>query len=374
MYLLGFVITAILLQPITGFSKPRCIVNLTRRLQKSSHGSRHIFASNYDPFTSDPTLSAAVNIELDVIRKLTSVIIKQELAENGIRTASMSDRRDLDYALAVCRVKKALKSKEDDYRRSKQAMMIADEVEKVKKLTDKEVINELHQRGIKLGRDPSREVLEGKLATARVEGIEFEENKKKTLKEDLNEIGQLISSGASKAASSSVGERVINFAKARTFTDAELTATEYLSQQQGELDGTIDSRDNKDGLNVDNNKPLTEDDFQSLEAEIATLKTFDNIVEWAHLKPRSILAYLLERRNERVPRYAPHSAVVRLLADSVMTARTLGTGTTVGEKDNENQSEDVNMQTQRVMPMGRNTHIFKSKCPSCYHWRNCSFQ
>ena len=286
-----------------------------------------VFAAKYDPFTSDPALSAAVKKELESITRLSAVIIKQELSESGIRTASMPDKKDLEYALAVCRVKKDLKLKEDAHRRSKQAMMIANEVEKIKVMTDAEVIDELHQRGIHLGRNSNREILEGKLATARVEGIQYEEQKNSNLREDLEEIGQMIASGATKAASSGVGEKVINFAKARTFTDAELAASDFLNQQQA---GGIESsgenqKENSDGRGERQKQAsLSEEELSKLEEEMAALENFDEITIWAQDKPRDWLTQLLESRGEHVPQYAPHSAVVRLLADSEMSRRSMG--------------------------------------------------
>ena len=286
-----------------------------------------VFAAKYDPFTSDPALSAAVKKELESITRLSAVIIKQELSESGIRTASMPDKKDLEYALAVCRVKKDLKLKEDAHRRSKQAMMIASEVEKIKVMTDAEVIDELHQRGIHLGRNSNREILEGKLATARVEGIQYEEQKNSNLREDLEEIGQMIASGATKAASSGVGEKVINFAKARTFTDAELAASDFLNQQQaGGIESSSENqKENSDGRGERQKQAsLSEEELSKLEEEMAAFENFDEITIWAQDKPRDWLTQLLESRGEHVPQYAPHSAVVRLLADSEMCRRSMG--------------------------------------------------
>lgn len=331
-----------------GFQRPFL---LTLRRYGAASAAR-AYAAKYDPFTSDPTLSAAVEGELESIRRLSAVIIKQELSESGIRTASMREKKDLEHALAVCRVKKGLKAKEDTFRRSKQAMMISDEVEKIKGMTDAEMIDELHKRGITLGRNSSREKLEGKLATARVVGIQYEEQKNSNLREDLAEIGQMIASGATKAASSGVGEKVINFAKARTFTDAELTASDFLKEQQPESGNTDSSSDDKSNGEGEKEKKgeqtsLTDEKLAIFEGEIAALGSFDKIADWAQDKPRTWLAQLLQSRGEHVPQYAPHSAVVRLLADSEMCARSM-TSDEKGDKQSSSEASKVTPSQQEI--------------------------
>ena len=79
-------------------------------------------SGQYDPFQSDPALSDAISKELNSIKSLTNVMIKTELAEYNVSSGSLKDRRELEYALAVARVKKELKAKEEKAIRSKKAM------------------------------------------------------------------------------------------------------------------------------------------------------------------------------------------------------------------------------------------------------------
>ena len=104
-------------------------------------------SGQYDPFQSDPALSDAISKELNSIKSLTNVMIKTELAEYNVSSGSLKDRRELEYALAVARVKKELKAKEEKAIRSKKAMRITEEVAVISDFTDSEIIDELHCEG-----------------------------------------------------------------------------------------------------------------------------------------------------------------------------------------------------------------------------------
>jgi hypothetical protein len=297
------------------------------------------------------------------------VIIKQELAESGIRTASLPEKKDIEYALAVCRVKKALKAKEESARRSKQAMLIADELQTVMKLTDSEIIDELHRRGIKLGKTSSREVLEGKLATARVDGFrqkveDLEQpgssyttsssssNSSSGLKGDLAGMGQKLAKGVGSGAGR-IGEKVSQFAKARTFTGAEKAAADLIEdskrrqqQQQQQQQQRSSERDGSPSSAPASARELTEFD-----SELSSLSSFDEVVEWGKQVPRPVIVQLLESRGEQAPYYAPQPALVRLLADSAMSTSQTATATDqsgYGDGDVEGSSAAVGGSQKRA--------------------------
>ena len=70
--------------------------------------------------------------------------------------------------------------------------MITEEVAVISDFTDSEIIDELHSRGVSFTKSESRERLISRLATARVEGITYQDEASDKLKQGMGNFGRII--------------------------------------------------------------------------------------------------------------------------------------------------------------------------------------
>lgn len=271
----------------------------------------------YDAFESDPSLKDAIEQERSKIRaaSLTASTLKNELLDANMNPKSFLDRDQLEYQVALSRVKTTMKRKTELDVKVDRAFKISEALNEIKKLSDSELVNELHKLNIQIDKSPqsNRRVYESQLALAKLE------------------LGKDASFSAAEVDGLSIGKKITNtigaidkFAKKKTSTTAEMTASNYLKEDKG---GAANNEEPK--------KKAERIDDVSLKVymeEVLKCKTFDEIVKWGMTKPREVVYRLLILRGQEVPYYAPHSSIVRYLADSIMSEKNLNAVSGDGDK------------------------------------------
>ena len=320
---------------------------------KISISSRQIAlfgAPLYDAFESDPDIKGRVSKEVELIKPLSTQLIKEELKDKfGQTSRGFLDRRELETHLAISRVKKSLFDEQDLMERQMRASLLRAELTEIRKMTDIAVINELRSCGVQFDLVSSgRNELDSLLAVARLDEDSDEKPSsavaatskamigevKDDLIEELTGVAQRLRENiqdlrrrpVQTSASESVREvitKVQKKSKSTMYTKAELAASDLFESQKAERDYSLSGSRSRAGASRATG-PLTRDELNGniTEAMLAA-NSFDSLLEWADTKSRDMLAQLLLSRGERVPKYAPHSTLASLLADSIMLEKRL---------------------------------------------------
>ena len=158
-------------------------------------------------------------------------------------------------------------------------MQIADEVEVCSDLTDAELIDELHLRGVNFTASDSRDRLVSRLATARVThpaGVTYQDKASANLKQGVDKLENGVKQSswdytAAAGVPKAVAKKVGSFAKARTSTSAEMAASEYLQSTSD-----IEFSDETD---------LSPDDITACLQELRAMSSFDAVTHAAGPTP-----------------------------------------------------------------------------------------
>ena len=335
---------------VFAFTRPGASSPKSTHLHDSSTSSNQFrYSFLYDPIMNDPHLKARYNDEMLTVKILGISAVREELlALNNDSSMLLNKDLDkvvkkdeLDHLLARLRVKHWLMEQQSSTVRASRAQAIREEKEKIQQLGDKEVISELRARKVQFSPVSEREHMDSLLAISRLSlTITAEDNRADVTKKWMGRAADLKEriqsrikttvlandeSGSGSEADGGKNTRINVSASARSavdglaMTDSERAAKEVINSKKTRVKPTAASA----------NSFYNESDLDALKGRLlSSCSNFDEIVSYCTRESlsRDVIAKMLKRDGVAVPRYAPLSALVNMLADQLLVQQGSGGG------------------------------------------------
>ena len=272
----------------------------------------------YDPFEEDPKLVEQFTSELNDIKTMTILDIKNEIfqirniTKNEVTLNSIKDKKEFECILARERVKsklKVLEKKQDivNYRQ-KMVTLLKEESDNIDMdYTNFKLVQELLYRGIKFDPDLNRKDLILLLA---LDNLKYFTNHDR-----LSDPDESI-------------EMTNIFDTANVITDFIEFADKYSTKFVGAVSNISDKIDiphvikNFTTSKVSNpTNTSSEQYFKAIHGEIENLSKFDELVLWSKSQSKSKLTKFLIFSGIEVPQNASHKIVSSIFADFVLESR-----------------------------------------------------
>ena len=334
----------------------------------------------YDSFESDPGLRVRLDEEMNKVGSLSTRNIKMELKELGLPTADVFDRKDLIRRLAIRRIKDVLASESSLPQRQLLAASLIDEIRRVGKLSDEDVLRELQKKHIDVIQMTNRAEMNRKLALVtlglgpvttapsttaeppfhQAEAPSLFEEMKSAAGETANLVKGSIQEplqAAGKAFSDTVGA-ARNFSGQVAYTRAELVA-------KGLLEGNpLPAAE--DLLVEGGEAPILDHDasVRRALADVIALESFDDVYYFALSKSRAVVADMLRLKNVPVPKYAPLSTLAGFFADAVLAEKRKAMEWLEGDQLVPDQSAPSTPSSKAATPPLRTPHRRPTPSPS----------
>ncbi len=310
MLIIFLICISIHLLSIDGF----CYVLLSKRVSYLNSNDKY-----YDPFEEDPKLVEQFTSELNNIKTMTILDIKNEIfqirniTKNEIILNSIKDRKEFECILARERVKaklKVLEKKQDivNYRQ-KMVTLLKEESDKIDmNYTNFKLVQELLHRGIKFDADLNRKDLILLLA---LDNLKYFTNNHDRFSDPDGSI-----------------EMANIFDTANVMTNFKEFADKYSTTFVSAVSNISDKIDiphfikNFTTSKVSNpTKSSSELYFKAIHGEIENLSNFDELVLWSKSQSKSKLTKFLIFSGIEVPQSASHKTVSSIFADFVLESR-----------------------------------------------------